>query len=348
LTRTRTWFVILTSIGVTGSVFVSSGPVTAAFPGANGKIAFESNRDGNSEIYSMNPDGSSQTRLTNNSFLDTEPTWSPNGTRIAFTSDRDGNEEIYVMNADGSGQTRLTTNSSEDDDPAWSPDGARIAFTSDRDGNFEIYAMNADGTGQTRLTTNSDVDGSPAWSPDGTKITFQRTSGTDFDIWVMNADSTGQTLLNATGDDFGTEPAWSPDGTKIVYGHFENSVGNTEIWVMNADGSGPTNLTNNPSGEREPDWQPIPQGPGSTAPETTILKGPKKKTTDRTPTFTFESNVNGATFECKLDAKPFAACTSPKKYKKQGYGRHTFQVRAIAGGVTDATPATKRWKVVEN
>ena len=96
----------------------------AAFPGANGKIAFETNRDGNFEIYSMNPDGSGQTNLTNNPADDTIPAWSPDGTKIAFTSFRDGNPEIYSMNADGSGQTRLT-NSPALASPPGRPMGAR-------------------------------------------------------------------------------------------------------------------------------------------------------------------------------------------------------------------------------
>ncbi|HDR3891062.1 TPA: PD40 domain-containing protein, partial [Bacillus cereus] len=66
------------------------------------KIAFVSNRDANPEIYVMNPDGSNQTRLTNNPAGDFEPSWSPDGQKITFTSNRDGNPEIYVMNADGS------------------------------------------------------------------------------------------------------------------------------------------------------------------------------------------------------------------------------------------------------
>lgn len=86
------------------------------------KIAFFSFRDaygttdpGNSEIYVMNSDGSSQTRITYNPTIDTnrpgadeDPTWSPDGRQIAFRSYRDGGIDIYVMNADGSGVTRLT------------------------------------------------------------------------------------------------------------------------------------------------------------------------------------------------------------------------------------------------
>jgi Tol biopolymer transport system component len=84
----------------------------------NSKIAFQSNRDGNLEIYTMNVDGSGIARLTNNAGLDLEPAWSPDGRRIAFRSERDGNFEIYVMNADGSGLTRLTNDPAYDAEPA--------------------------------------------------------------------------------------------------------------------------------------------------------------------------------------------------------------------------------------
>src|SRR5207247_660118 len=71
-------------------------------------IAFATNRDGNYEIYLMNPDGSAPTRLTNDTAADLDPAWSPDGRKIAFATTRDGNSEIYVMNADGSAPTRLT------------------------------------------------------------------------------------------------------------------------------------------------------------------------------------------------------------------------------------------------
>src|SRR2546423_11257377 len=86
--------------------------LTPSVRAGNGKIAFDSNRTGNDEIFVMNPDGSNQVNLSNNPANDNNPSWSPDGTKIAFVSNRDGNDEIYVMNADGSNQTRLTNNSS--------------------------------------------------------------------------------------------------------------------------------------------------------------------------------------------------------------------------------------------
>ena len=134
----------------------------AAFSGANGKIAFSACcANGNYEVYSMNPDGSSQTDLTNATGGDLEPAWSAAGTKLAFSTDRNGSYDVYTMNADGSSQTDLTPGSATDQSPAWSPDGSRIAFVTDRDLNYEIYSMNANGTGVQQLTNSPGSDSSP-------------------------------------------------------------------------------------------------------------------------------------------------------------------------------------------
>src|SRR5438445_6472347 len=78
------------------------------------KIVFTSNRDGNSNIYVMNIDGSGVTRLTNVPAEEQAPSWSPDGSKIVFEYNRDGNSELYVMKSDGSQQTRLTFNPTTD------------------------------------------------------------------------------------------------------------------------------------------------------------------------------------------------------------------------------------------
>ena len=87
-------------------------------------IAFHSNRDGAApldetdfEIYVVNADGSSPTRLTTNSAFDGRPAWSSNGEQLIFDTRRDGNQEVYVMNSDGSGQVDVTNNGAEDGFP---------------------------------------------------------------------------------------------------------------------------------------------------------------------------------------------------------------------------------------
>jgi len=82
------------------------------------------------------------------------------------------------------------------------------------------------------------------------------------------------------------------------------------------------------------------------SPETTIRKGPKAKSKQRTATFKFASSEKGSTFQCKLDKKKFKPCKSPKTYKKLKPGKHVFKVRAIdKAGNVDPTPAKRKFKI---
>jgi WD40-like Beta Propeller Repeat len=226
---------------------------SAVLPGENGKIGFASARDGNFEIYVTNPDTTGQVRLTRDPAADSDPAWSPDGTRIAFTSNRDGNDEIYLMGADGSGETRLTVGPADDHNVTWSPGGRNLAFVSKRDGDAEIFVMNEDGTGQTQLTSNGVPDATPAWSPDQSRIAFRSERDGNSEIYVMDVDGTDTTRLTTSpGTD--VSPTWSPDGTRIAFA--SDRDGNYEIYVMGADGSGQTRLTRNLESDLDPTWSP--------------------------------------------------------------------------------------------
>lgn len=79
----------------------------------------------------------------------------------------------------------------------------------------------------------------------------------------------------------------------------------------------------------------------------TIDNGPKKQTKKRSAKFFFSSDDPAATFECRLDAPPFAACLSPLELNGLDRGRHAFEVRAIAPTGAVSGPAVQKWKIVK-
>ncbi len=87
--------------------------------------------------------------------------------------------------------------------------------------------------------------------------------------------------------------------------------------------------------------------PDTTPPDTTITSGPSGSTTATDASFAFASSESGSTFQCRLDAAAWAACSSPKSYSALAVGSHTFEVRATdAAGNVDASPASRSWTVV--
>jgi len=245
------------------SVTISAGDTTSTTfdvscqTVADGKIAFTSDRDGDVEVFMMNTDGSSPTKLTNNTAGDISGPISPNGTKIAFVSDRSGSAaHLYVMDADGSNVQQLTSSGAQvipTGSMSWSPDGSTLVFVDDRSGNDEIYSIGADGSGEQRLTNNSAADTHPHWSPDGSKIVYSSETDGDSEIYTMNPDGTGRQKLTDDTDYNGTA-RWAPDGSKIAFA--SDRSGNTNLHIMNADGTGVQQVTSTTAEDGFPSWSP--------------------------------------------------------------------------------------------
>jgi hypothetical protein len=216
-----------------------------------GRIAFQSNREGDPELYIQDTGTGAIARLTTSLGVDTHPAYSPDGSRLAFTSDRTGDNEIYVANADGSDQINISNNPATDQTPSWSPDGQWIAFATNRDGNLEIYIMRPDGSDPQNLTNSPADDQTPSWFSG--LIAFQSNRDNNQEIYLMNTDGSDQ--RNLTNNPFNdTWPSGAPNGSRIAF--TTDRDGNLEVYSMGTDGSNQTNLTNNPSADQISAWSP--------------------------------------------------------------------------------------------
>jgi Tol biopolymer transport system component/serine/threonine protein kinase len=218
------------------------------------KIVFQSNRDGDFEIFIMDGDGGNQVQLTNNDVDDNYPAVSPDGSQIVFQSYRDGNWELYAMNVDGTAPRRLTNDPAEDRLPTWSPDGQQIAFISDRDGDFDLYIVNSDGSTLRQVTNTSDLrEGHVSWSVDN-RLVYNAGTWDDATWEIYTIDVNGQDRRRLTNNGVSDwSPEWSPDGRFILY---LTVVGDDDpaIFIMNSDGGGARQLYNSQHYEWGADW----------------------------------------------------------------------------------------------
>ena len=235
----------------------------ASEDGANdGFILFSTDRDNPSEdacadceeIYVMLPDGSFQTRITNNAFNDKAPVWSHSKKLIAFHSNaRILRPEIFVMNLDGSERRLVASLGTVGAQfPSFSHNGNELCFNSNtmpRD----IFIVDVHGGALTNLTNHPGDDLRCAWSPKGNDIAFSSNRDGNAEIYVMNADGSAPVRLTTkAGADI--NPDWSPKADRIAFE--SNRDGNAEIYVMNADGSDPMRLTSFNGQDTKPSWSP--------------------------------------------------------------------------------------------
>jgi Tol biopolymer transport system component len=276
------WQIWISGPRLDGAKKLTSGRADSGWPvwSPDGKkLAFDSSRtDRNphdktsiNDVFTMSPDGSGVTKLTDSLGASGDAAWSPDGKQIAFDADRgdpDHEQGIYVMNADGTNIHRITTRPpgyQGDFAPRFSPDGSRLVFTRQRgQGDTPpgaLFVVRLDGSGLRRLTSFSIHAGDADWSPDGTRIVFEAYPNPDAygDVYVIRA--SGGHPVNLTRNPIGqagsADPVWSPDGSQILFldNRRVNGVGRTGLATIEADGSARHFVSRQNIEEHQPDWE---------------------------------------------------------------------------------------------
>jgi TolB protein len=275
MNRTKIALIAVLAVGVAAIPAYGVGSV------ANGRIAFAANVAGKSQVFTINPDGTGLTQVTN------RPTgageyglaWTPDGSSLLFVVTGEP-DLIYRSAADGSGARRVSPSCTglclADDAPAVTRSGTKIAFErafgpirNDNAATVAIFTMNIDGSGLKRLTQKrkpySSEDHKATWSPDGRRIAFGRFNTTASPtglgaIFVINADGTHLRRLTPYSMN-ASNPKWSRDGTRILFNDNNESVPgkSANLYTIRADSSGLRKLTHYTGGKSQAfvnDWSP--------------------------------------------------------------------------------------------
>jgi len=211
------------------------------------KILFTSTRDGNREVYSMNPDGSEQVNLTQHPAEDLEAVWSPTGEQILFVSDRGGVRDLYLMDVDGANVRRVFKKETYRESPTWSPDGKQIAYVH-INWNLLTFIIHIAPLGEQEEERLADgVD--PVWSPNGTEIACCVGGRV---IFINVRTQKQKRLLPRKAMTWQRQPSWSAGNDKLAFAWNKNPlppdhepgkpvpdewVDKQAIYIVNRDGT---------------------------------------------------------------------------------------------------------------
>lgn len=170
------------------------------------RLAVVLTRDGNSQIYLANADGSGLKRLTRSSDIDTEPTFTPDGKFVYFTSNRGGSAQIYRVPTEGGEAQRITFSGPFNARPQISPDGKTMAFITRRDKQFRVGVIDLSSMQET-LVSEGPKDDSPSFAPNSKWVIYSSRVGERNVLSAVSIDGKLRTRLSAEGSEI-KGPAW--------------------------------------------------------------------------------------------------------------------------------------------
>lgn len=188
------------------------------------RIAFNSDRAGDMNIWLFSMADGETRQLTNGPGGDFQPNWSPDGKKILFFSSRSGSPNIWEVDVAGGAPRALTSNAGVNVNPFFSPNGEQVAYQSDQSGRLEVWMMNAEG-GSARQLSNTGVTGHfLRWTDTGREVIFRCTCGGKPATMKVSIDGgDAQPFTEMMG---GSHISFSPDRSRIM-----DVVGHRVLWV---------------------------------------------------------------------------------------------------------------------
>ncbi len=181
------------------------------------RILFGSGVGWETNIWSMNPDGSDQRQLTSLPGREDYPAVTPDGQHILFHHGPEPQADIWMMDADGSNPHPLIAVPGDELAPVVSPEGASVLYTSNRGGSYQQWRYDL-ATGANQQVTH---DSGSAWfgtfTPDGARVYFESYRSGNAAIWSIALDGTGERQHTSVGSDGVRRfPTVSPTGLQVA------------------------------------------------------------------------------------------------------------------------------------
>lgn len=214
-------------------------------------VVFQSNRDGNVELYYTDMIGSGEAiRLTKTNSNNTNPMYGPDARTIVYQSDRNGNFDLFTIDQVTGNEVQITSDSADDANPFYSPDLKWLVFQSNRNNNWDIFALNIETGNEYQLTNTPADEVFPSWSPNGKQISFLIDTDGATDLYIM--DTNGENIKRITKDGKTNNPVWSPEGDRIAYQSERN--GNLDIYSYDVKAGKEYHVTDYAGLDSGPTW----------------------------------------------------------------------------------------------
>ena len=170
------------------------------------KVAMILSKDGWTDLYVCNSDGSDLRRLTKSPQDESSPCWSPDSQWICYASKDRERRSLSKIHVSGGQPQRIPTNLvGNPTEPDWSPDGKWIAFTS-QSRDFAICVVPASGGDATVLTAGED----PSWAPNSRTLVFARRHGGEYVLSLLDAPTKQvKDVSRTSGSSSQSQPSWA-------------------------------------------------------------------------------------------------------------------------------------------